>query len=77
MIDAAAMSSLVTRIETVNGEIYALNQDKRDLYREARARGFCAKTLKRLIKLRRLDPETRQCEQVQRQLYLAALEEGS
>lgn len=51
-IAADRLRSIVDRIERMNEEIKALNNDKRDIFAEAKSAGFDVKVLKRLIQIR-------------------------
>jgi uncharacterized protein (UPF0335 family) len=46
------LKAFVERVERISEEIKALNDDKRDIYAEAKANGFDVKALKEVIKLR-------------------------
>jgi uncharacterized protein (UPF0335 family) len=50
---AAQLLAYVRRIETLDGEIADVEARKRQVYGEVRACGFCKKTLRKLVKLRR------------------------
>ncbi len=53
------LQSYVTRVERIQEEIDASNADKRGIFAEAKGEGFNVKTLKKLIKERRVDPGER------------------
>lgn len=67
------LRALVERIERIEEEIKGLNSDKSDIYQEAKGNGFCVKTLRKVVALRRKDDATRQEEQSMLDLYLASL----
>jgi uncharacterized protein (UPF0335 family) len=48
------------RIERLDEEIKGLNDDKRDVYAEAKSTGFDGKALRELIRLRKMETHTRQ-----------------
>ena len=48
------LKAYVERIERLNEEIKALNQDKADIFAEARGNGFDVKTMKALIRRRQM-----------------------
>ena len=54
-------------------EIASLNDDKKDIYAEAKANGFDVKTLKLVVKHRRQDPAEREEAETLFDLYLNAL----
>ena len=67
------LKSFVARIERLEEEIKALNDDKRDVYAEAKANGFDVKALKHVISLRRQDVETRKEHEAIVEVYMQAL----
>jgi len=54
------LRSFVEWVERLEEEIKALNEDKADVYQEAKSSGFDVKVLKRVISERRRDPSERQ-----------------
>lgn len=69
----SVLRSLVERIERLDEEIKGLNNDKRDIYSEARGNGFDVKALKQVIRLRAQDPAERQETDAIVNTYLTAL----
>ncbi|RXT29353.1 hypothetical protein B5P46_11770 [Rhizobium leguminosarum] len=67
------LRAFVERIEFVEGEIKDLNDDKKDIYGEARAMGYDVKILKKVIQLRRKDADQRAEEDAILDTYLHAL----
>lgn len=72
-VNPGHLKAFVERIERVEEEIKALNDDKRDIYAEAKGTGFDVKILKKVISLRRLDRDKRREEEEILDLYLSAL----
>lgn len=72
-VDGRHLKAFVERIERMEEEIKALNDDKRDIYAEAKATGFDVKILKKVVALRRLDRDKRREEEEILDLYLSAL----
>jgi uncharacterized protein (UPF0335 family) len=72
-IDASHLHTFVERIERMNEEIKALNDDKRDIYAEAKGAGFDAKVLKKVVAIRTQDRDKRHEEETILDCYLAAL----
>ena len=70
------LRSFIERIERLNEEIKGLNDDKRDIFAEAKAIGFCTKTLKRVIQRRAMEASDRQEADALLELYEAALGTG-
>jgi uncharacterized protein (UPF0335 family) len=50
------LRSFVERIERLDEEIKGLNDDKRDVYAEAKGNGYDVKALKEIVRIRRRDP---------------------
>jgi uncharacterized protein (UPF0335 family) len=72
-IAADELRLLVERIERLKEEIKGLNDDVRDVYAEAKSRGFDAGAMKRVIKLRAMEPHTRDEAEAILAVYLDAL----
>lgn len=70
---AGQIRALVERIERLEEEIRSINGDKKDVYTEARANGFDAKVLKRVVALRRQDQNERKEQDEILSMYLSAL----
>ncbi len=69
----AQLRAFVQRIERVEEEIKALNDDKRDLYAEAKGNGYDLPALKAVIARRRKDPNELKEREAIIEVYLAAL----
>lgn len=67
------LRAFVERIERLEEEGKAINQDKADVYGEAKSMGYDTKILKKVIALRRKDPQQRMEEDLILDTYLAAL----
>lgn len=75
-VDAIARDQLkayVERIERLDEEGKAISDDKADVYGEAKSMGFDTKILKKVIALRRKDPQQRMEEDLILETYLHAL----
>lgn len=70
---AAQLRSIVERIERLEAEIAALNEDKKEVYAEAKANGFDVKIIKRVVALRRQDAAERIEAENLIYLYMAAV----
>ena len=64
---------LIERIERLSEEIKGLNEDKADVFQEAKSRGFDTATMKRVIKLRKMDNSSRDEAEALLATYLSAL----
>ncbi|MGG7535339.1 DUF2312 domain-containing protein [Rhizobium sp. 12,4] len=67
------LRAFVERLERVEEEIGCLNDDKKDIYGEVKAMGFDAKIVKRVLAIRRQDPDKRAEEEAILDTYLHAL----
>jgi uncharacterized protein (UPF0335 family) len=64
---------LIERVERIQEEIDGGNADKKDVFAEAKSTGFDTKTMKRIIQLRKMDPEARREAAALLETYSAAL----
>ena len=67
----------VKRVESIEGEIKAFNDDKRDIYAEAKSEGFDVKALKTVIARRRIDPAELSEHEAIVETYMAVLQGGT
>ena len=67
------LKSFVERIERLEEEKVGLSDDIKEVYAEAKAVGFDAKTIRKVIRIRKMDTEKRAEEEELLQLYLHAL----
>ena len=72
-IAADQLRSLIERIERLAEEKDALTADIKQVYDEAKGAGFCAKTIRKIVRLRKMDRDDRQEQEVMLALYMAAL----
>lgn len=72
-VGAAQLRQIVERIERLEEEGKAINQDKADVYGEAKGLGYDTKAIKTIVRLRRKDPNQRIEEETILQTYMAAL----
>lgn len=63
----------IERIERIEEEIKGANDDKRDVYAEAAGNGFDRKTMKQIVRLRRMGPHERQEADALLETYRSAL----
>lgn len=66
----------IERIERLEEEKKALGDDVKEVFSEARGRGFDTKTMKKIIALRKKDPDVRAEEEALLDTYMAALNMG-
>lgn len=67
------LKALVERIERLEEEKAAIAADVKEVYSEAKAFGFDAKILRKVIALRKQDAEKREQEEELVRVYMAAL----
>src|SRR5579862_7229740 len=67
------LRSIVERVERLEEEQKSLAEDKRDVYAEAKANGFDTKTIRKVVKLRKMDAEKRAEEEALLETYMHAL----
>lgn len=69
----AVIKSTIERIEHLNEEIKVLNDDKRDIFAEAKGNGLDVKAIKTIISLRRQDASERQEQEAVVETYMQAM----
>jgi uncharacterized protein (UPF0335 family) len=74
-VAAERLRSFVQRIERLEEDNAQIGHDVRKVYAEAKGEGYDVKVLRRIITLRRKDPQKRREEDELLELYLAALGE--
>ena len=75
-ITGSQLRSLIERIERLEEEKAALAGDIREVYAEAKGHGFDQKTMRQIVRLRKLDTADRQEQETLLELYKAALGMG-
>lgn len=68
-----ALTHAVTRIEQLNKEIKEITDDRKEVFADARGKGLNLKTLREILRLRRLDEAERAEEELLRDVYLRAM----
>lgn len=71
---ADRLRAFVERIERLEEERAALGADIREVYSEAKAAGFDVKTMRHVVRLRKLDSNDRQEQEALLDLYKQALD---
>jgi uncharacterized protein (UPF0335 family) len=72
-VHADKLLAYVQRIEADEASIAELNANKSETYKELRGEGFDAKTVRRLVGIRKQDPAKRQEAEELLELYAKAL----
>lgn len=67
------LENFIKRIENLEEEKTNINNDIKEVYSELKGRGFDTKIIKKIVVLRKKDPEKRQEEQTVLELYMEAL----
>jgi uncharacterized protein (UPF0335 family) len=73
-IPGGRIRSFVERIETLDSELQELNEQKKEVFAEAKGEGFDVKILKEIIKLRKQDQDERDEHETLLDMYLRAME---
>jgi uncharacterized protein (UPF0335 family) len=72
-VAAGQLRAIVERIERLEEEKRGVAEQIREVYAEAKANGFDARTLRKVVSLRKKPAEERQEEEALLDLYLSAL----
>lgn len=72
-IAGSQLRSFIERIERLEEEKAALAADIREVYAEAKGNGFDPKTMRRVVRLRKLDAGDRQEQEALLEIYKSAL----
>lgn len=75
-VEGGQLKSLIERIERLDEEAKSISDDKAEIYAEAKAQGYSTKVMKRVIAIRRRDPNERAEEDAITDLYLQAVGES-
>ena len=75
-IPGGRIRSFVERIENLDNELQELNEQKKEVFSEAKAEGLDVKILKEIIKLRKQDKEERDEHETLLYLYMRAMEQA-
>jgi uncharacterized protein (UPF0335 family) len=72
-VAAERLKSFVERIERLEEEKRALAEDVKEVYSEAKGAGFDVKTMRQIIRLRRMDEQDRDEQEALLDTYMRAL----
>jgi uncharacterized protein (UPF0335 family) len=73
-IPGGRIRSFVERIEHLDSELQELNEQKKEVFAEAKSEGLDVKILKEIIKLRKQDQDERDEHETLLDLYIRAIE---
>ena len=76
-IPGGKIRAFVERIENLDSEIQELNEQKKEVFAEAKGDGFDVKILKEIVKLRKQDEEERDERESMLDLYMRAMEQAA
>jgi uncharacterized protein (UPF0335 family) len=72
-ISGNQLRAIVERIEKIEGEIKELMEVKKEIFAEAKSNGFDVKTLREVIRVRKLDQKEREERESLLDVYLQAM----
>lgn len=72
-VAAGQLRAFVERIERLDEDLKAMNDDRKEVYVEAKGDGFDVRAIKEIVRLRRMDQSERQERESILDLYKAAL----
>ena len=72
-IAADQLRAYIEKIERLEDEKAQLTADIREVYGEAKGNGFDTKTMRQIVRLRKLDKDAMQEQEYLRELYMTAL----
>jgi len=73
-IPGGKIRSFVERVENIDAELQELNEQKKEIFAEAKGEGFEVKILKEIIKLRKQDKDERDEREGLLDLYMRAMD---
>lgn len=72
-VAGARLKSFIERVERLEEEKAALGEDIKEVFAEAKGAGFCTKTIRKILKLRKIDLEKRREADEMLNLYMSAI----
>ena len=76
-IPGSKIRAFVERVENIDTELQELNEQKKEVFAEAKGDGFDVKILKEIVKLRKQDEEERDERESMLDLYMRAMEQAA
>lgn len=67
------LRAFIERIERMEEEKAAIGEDIKEIYAEAKGNGFDTKILRKIVAIRKLDPNERMEQEATLELYMSAL----
>jgi uncharacterized protein (UPF0335 family) len=75
-VPGGKIRAFVERIEHIDTELQELNEQKKEVFAEAKSEGFDVKILNEIIKLRKQDQDERDERESMLDLYMRAMEQA-
>ena len=75
-VAADRLRSFIERVERLEEEKAAIMNDVKEVYAEAKGEGYDVKTLRQVVRIRKMDRADRQEQEAMLDLYLSALGEA-
>lgn len=72
-VTAGALKAFIERVERLEEEKASLSADIKEVYAEAKAHGFDVKTMRQIVRLRKMDSSDRSEQEALLDLYMGAL----
>lgn len=72
-VAADRLRLFIERAERIHEEVRSANEDLADVFKEAKSDGFCPRTMKAVMRLRRMETHVRQESDALLETYRAAL----
>ena len=72
-ISGDQLRTIVERIEKIEEEIGELNEGKREIFQEAKGKGFDIKVIREIVRLRKQDQKEREEHESLLEVYLRAM----
>lgn len=72
-VNAEQLRAFIERVESLNEEIRARNEDKTAVFGEAKSSGYDVAAIKHVVKVRSQDPDKRSYSETMNDLYMSAV----
>ena len=72
-ISVNELRQYIERIERLEEELDGIKGDRKDVYAEVKAVGFDVKAVRKIVRIRKMDPTQRQIDEAVEETYRAAL----
>lgn len=67
------LEQLIERIERLESEKRGISDDVKDVYSEAKSTGYDTKIMRKMVRLRRMQPQARREEEILTETYKSAI----